>query len=117
MLTHQDNPYHEELSNVGLNKHKLAQRRKQALNAKETKFIKIKGLVDPEKLPRSVKIIASSPEETVLAVSMINWSIRESASKDLQAIYNLYPAAKVDIGNDSITALRNLWEKRKQKDE
>lgn len=99
----------------GITPQVLACQLKRELRAKETKFIKIKAFPKPKQqegcepneviqsaMPRGKR----SPyrmvyeggvfEDTVIAVDVINWSIRQNARMDAQKLLNAYPSEKVD---------------------
>jgi len=89
---------------------------KKATVAKETKLIKIRALTKPlNSQEQDANVVTTNSragkrgrtayrtiyeggimEDTVIAVDMVNWSIREGARESLGKIHRVYPAEKVD---------------------
>lgn len=69
---------------------------KKSLLAKKTQLIKIKGVKinNDEKLPRGVKIIASTVDETILSVTMDELRLRFDTAKEFAMLFDLKPAEK-----------------------
>lgn len=86
-------PMHQE----GITPAMLAKRLKQELNWKETKTIKVKGAVDPESLPRAVKVVAVSDGETILKWDEKAGGVRQKARQDAIKLMGLEPAARHEV--------------------
>lgn len=100
-------PYCDALDVQGITIKSLACQLKKELKAKETKIIKVKGGVPPEMIPEGEKpkcrkkyktiIGGGIASDGVIAVDMINWTVRQNARMDAQKLLNLYPAKKVEV--------------------
>jgi len=82
---------------------KIFTRLKQALNAKKTQTVKLKGAVLCENLPRGVKVLCSSVEETILGIDFIDTRLRFDAAKEWASLLDLYPDEKHKISFDEET--------------
>jgi hypothetical protein len=99
-------PHIEALAQCKITPLYLAKKHKQELNAKETKFQKVKrgpAFEAPEttegiKGGTQYREIYSTAEEVVIAIDTIAWDVRQRARMDAQKLMNLYPAEKLDVG-------------------
>ena len=78
---------------------------KGELRAKETKFIKIKGVMPCDedgnpKVSRGVRVIATTDDETVIAVTVAALGIRQAARKDVHMLRGDYPDGKLTLSGD-----------------
>ena len=108
----------DALRDEGIYERILAKQLKAELKAKVTKTIKIKGRVDPETLPRCVKILATTTAshgeeclggETVLQWQERAWDVQSRARTDAHKLLGHYPADKLRVDSyDHETALDEL---------
>ncbi|MDD5511602.1 MAG: hypothetical protein PHI12_12460 [Dehalococcoidales bacterium] len=109
----------DALRDEGIYERILAKQLKAELKAKATKTIKIKGRVDPETLPRCVKILATTTAsqgeecsgggETVLQWQERAWDVQSKARTDAHKLLGHYPADKLRVDSyDHETALDEL---------
>jgi len=89
-------PIDEALQETGLTPKYLTKKLKRELGAKKTTHIKVRGVIDKESttLPRGIKIISESSDETVIAISQIDWGTRQKARIDTHKLRGDYPAEK-----------------------
>ena len=106
------------LASKGITLDFLATRLKREINAKETKFIKVKKsqlLDDAVKALREefnailagdgkslkaapkLKIVAETTEEMIIAVNVRAWGVQQRAREDAQKLLDLYPAQKQKV--------------------
>ena len=105
----------EALASKGIDLEYLTRKLKSELNAKETRFIKIKkhGKVDDvinqivklqggeaKEKKRGVKVIEETTEEVLLAVNVRAWGVQQRAREDAQKLLDLYPAQKQKVEHD-----------------
>ena len=109
------------LASKGITLDFLATRLKREINAKETKFIKVKKsqlLDDAVKALREefnailagdgkslkaapkLKIVAETTEEMIIAVNVRAWGVQQRAREDAQKLLDLYPAQKQKVEHD-----------------
>lgn len=101
----------------GISEDVLACQLKRELHAKETKLVKIKALTKPQNSQEQDANVVEIPsragkrgkaaayrtvyeggvfKDTVIAVDMINWGVRQAARIDAQKLLGAYPSEKVD---------------------
>ena len=106
------------LASKGITLDFLATRLKREINAKETKFIKVKKnqmLTDAIKemkdevksiletadlklsVPKGVKVVYETTEEAIIAVNVRAWGVQQRAREDAQKLLDLYPAQKQKV--------------------
>ncbi|MCE5336806.1 MAG: hypothetical protein LLG06_19690 [Desulfobacteraceae bacterium] len=98
-------PFVTALQAEGITIESLAKELSKELKANETKVIKVKGgLPAPELTPtgRPKKgsyrtLIKNLMGDSVIAVDMVNWSVRQAARMDAQKLLDLYPAKQVKL--------------------
>ena len=92
----------------------LAKLLKEGLRAKETKTIKVKGTVDPNKLPRGYRVVAVSGRiiydvdgnpkagdgETVLEYDLKHHDIRQRSRSDAHKLRGDYPPEQREVKLD-----------------
>ena len=111
-------PMVEVLNSRGITKDFLARKLKAELNAKETKFIKLKKnqlLSDAVKEikaevretlktaklnlkdARGAKVVYETTEEMIIAIDVKSLGIRQKAREDAQKLLELYPDPKLNV--------------------
>ena len=127
-------PMAEMLTNRGITKDYLARKLKSELNAKETKFIKLKKnqllsdavkeikdevreILDGKAQPQrsKVRVVYETTEETIIAIDVKSLGIRQRAREDAQKLLELYPDPKLSVdftGNLADMMRQHLAEKK-----
>lgn len=96
----------DDLNTSGITSAYLIRKLKRELNAKETKVIKIKGVVSQDSLPKGFRVIATSgllaydkegtqlfgDGETIIRYDPANMGIRQRAREDTHKLKGDYPA-------------------------
>ena len=93
-------PYRDALEQIGIGPKTIAKKRKQQLNAKFDKFIKLKGDVPfGTKLAPGLIVVGAGGvteslqgnivfDDTLIRARMINWPIQEKATSALEKIFD-----------------------------
>ena len=130
-------PMAEVLTSRGITKDCLARKLKAELNAKETKFIKLKknqllsdavkeikdevretlktAKLNLLKEARGAKVVYETTEEMIIAIDVKSLGIRQKAREDAQKLLELYPDPKLNVdftGNLADMMRKHLAEKK-----
>lgn len=105
-------PYRQALDDKGIGPNLLARKRKQQLNAKSVKHIKIKGeLAEDAKLPPGYKIIShggmvvgdkgvTTFDDAVIEYKGNDWAIQTKATESLEKILGLHTETVKHVVDD-----------------
>ena len=116
------------IAGKGITPEFLACQLKRELHAKETKLVKIRSFPPKQLQEQDANVVAINgpavkrgrgkaaayrtvyeggiAEDTVIAVDMVNWGVRQAARIDAQKLLGAYPAAKVAVGGDPDNPIR-----------
>ena len=112
-------PYKQALNDRGIGPKLLARKRKQQLNAKSVKHIKIKGKLEPDvKLPPGYKVIsyggvvdgpqgASIFDDAVIEYRGVDWGIQTKATESIEKILGLH-TEKTEVVHSGTVQMTNF---------
>jgi len=111
-------PFHEAMAGQKITPTFLARQLKAELHAKETKLVKIRSYPPKQSQEQDANVVdmegpavkrgrgkaaayrtvyeGGIAEDTVIAVDMVNWGVRQAARIDAQKLLGAYPSEKVD---------------------